>query len=99
MLHSINYCMCVFLKFICIYFFLYYRGPCVRKLFTGLIMCLPFQNKEHCIVLYCIVLTTSRKRPASQRLYSTEPKRLKTTSQVVTSQNRKLLCYFNSHNG
>ena len=52
MLHSINYCMCVFLKFICIYFFLYYRGPCVRKLFTGL----PSQNKEHCIVLYCIVL-------------------------------------------
>ena len=56
MLHSINYCMCVFLKFICIYFFLYYRGPCVRKLFTGLIMYLPSQNKEHCIVLYCIVL-------------------------------------------
>ena len=55
MLHSINYCMCVFLKFICIYFFLYYRGPCVRKLFTGLIMYLPSQNKEHCIVLYCIV--------------------------------------------
>ena len=53
MLHSINYCMCVFLKFICIYFFLYYRGPCVRKLFTGLIMYLPSQNKEHCIVLYC----------------------------------------------
>ena len=56
MLHSINYCMCVFLKFICIYFFLYYRGLCVRKLFTGLIMYLPSQNKEHCIVLYCIVL-------------------------------------------
>ena len=56
MLHSINYCMCVFLKFICIYFFLYYRGPCVRKLFTGLIMYLPSQNNEHCIVLYCIVL-------------------------------------------
>ena len=55
MLHSINYCMCVFLKFICIYFFLYYRGPCVRKLFTGLIMYLPSQNKEHCIVLYCKV--------------------------------------------
>ena len=52
MLHSINYCMCVSLKFICIYFFLYYRGPCVRKLFTGLIMYLPSQNKEHCIVLY-----------------------------------------------
>ena len=51
MLHSINYCMCVFLKFITIYFFLYYRGPCVRKLFTGLIMYLPSQNKEHCIVL------------------------------------------------
>ena len=31
------------------------RGPCVRKLFTGLIMYLPCQNKEHCIVLYCIV--------------------------------------------
>ena len=29
-------------------------GPCVRKLFTGLIMYLPSQNKEHCIVLYCI---------------------------------------------
>ena len=54
MLHSINYCMCVFLKFICIYFFLYYRGPCVRKLFTGLIMYLPSRNKEHCIVLYCM---------------------------------------------
>ena len=48
--------MCVFLKFICIYFFLYYRGPCVRKLFTGLIMYLPSQNKEHCIVLYCRAL-------------------------------------------
>ena len=35
----------------------------------------------------------------SQRLYSTEPKRLKTTSQLVTLQSRKLLCYFNSHNG
>ena len=34
----------------------HYRGPCVRKLFTGLIMYLPSQNKEHCIVLYCIVL-------------------------------------------
>ena len=33
-----------------------FRGPCVRKLFTGLIMYLPSQNKEHCIVLYCIVL-------------------------------------------
>ena len=32
------------------------RGPCVRKLFTGLIMYLPSQNKGHCIVLYCIVL-------------------------------------------
>ena len=32
----------------------HYRGPCVRKLFTGLIMYLPSQNKEHCIVLYCI---------------------------------------------
>ena len=32
------------------------RGPCVRKLFTGLIMYLPSQNKEHCIVLYCIEL-------------------------------------------
>ena len=31
-------------------------GPCVRKLFTGLIMYLPSQNKEHCILLYCIVL-------------------------------------------
>ena len=51
--------MSVFLKFICIYFFLYYRGPCVRKLFTGLIMYLPSQNKEHCIVLYCIVLYCS----------------------------------------
>ena len=28
-------------------------GPCVRKLFTGLMMYLPSQNKEHCIVLYC----------------------------------------------
>ena len=32
------------------------RGPCVRNLFTGLIMYLPSQNNEHCIVLYCIVL-------------------------------------------
>ena len=48
--------MCVFLKFICIDFFLYYRGPCVRKLFTGLIMYLPSQNNEHCIVLYCIAV-------------------------------------------
>ena len=63
MLHSINYCMCVFLKFICIYFFLYYRGPCVRKLFTGLIMYLPSQNKEHCIVLYCIGILTMRVSP------------------------------------
>ena len=31
----------------------HYR-PCVRKLFTGLIMYLPSQNKEHCIV--CIIL-------------------------------------------
>ena len=31
------------------------RGPCVRKLFTGLIMYLPSQNKEHCIVLYFII--------------------------------------------
>ena len=54
MLHSINYCMCVFLKFICIYFFLYYRGPCVRKLFTGLIMYYPLKIKN--IVLCCIVL-------------------------------------------
>ena len=58
MLHSINYCMCVFLKFICIYFFLYYRGPCVRKLFTGLIMYYPLKIKNivlYCIVLYCIM--------------------------------------------
>ena len=46
-----------------------------------------------------LIATTSRKLPALQRLYSTEPKRLKTTSQVVTLQNRKLLYYFNSHNG
>ena len=59
MLHSINYCMCVFLKFIYIYFFLYYRGPCVRKLFTGLIMYYPLKIKNivlYCIALYCIVL-------------------------------------------
>ena len=31
--------------------------PCVRKLFTGLIMYLPSQNKEHCIVLYCNTIT------------------------------------------
>ena len=37
------------------------RGPSVRKLFTGLIMYLPSQNKEHCIVLYCIVLDTLRR--------------------------------------
>ena len=41
----------------CDVFFL--SGPCVRKLFTGLIMYLPSQNKEHCIVLYCIVLSIS----------------------------------------
>ena len=46
-----------------------------------------------------LIATTSRKRPASQTLYSTEPKRLKTTSQVVTLQHRKHLYYFNSHNG
>ena len=34
----------------------WYWGPCVRKLFTGLIMYLPSQNKKHCIVL---VFTTS----------------------------------------
>ena len=27
----------------------------LKKLFTGLIMYLPSQSKEHCIVLYCIV--------------------------------------------
>ena len=51
--------MRVFLIFICIYFFLYYRGPCVRKLFTGLIMYYPLKTKNivlYCIVLYCIVL-------------------------------------------
>ena len=54
MLHSINYyCMFVFLKFIYIYFFLYYKGPCVRKLFIGLIMYYPLKIKN--IVLYCIV--------------------------------------------
>ena len=53
MLHSINYRMCLFLKFICIYFFLYYRGPRVIKLFTGLIMYYPLKIKN--IVLYCIV--------------------------------------------
>ena len=36
-------------------------GPCVRKLFTGLIMYLPSQNKEHCIVLYCIVIQGGQK--------------------------------------
>ena len=30
----------------------YYRGPCVRKLFTGLIMYYPLKIKN--IVLYCI---------------------------------------------
>ena len=46
--------MCVFLKFICIYFFLYYRGPCVRKLLTGLIMYIyPLKIKN--IVLYCML--------------------------------------------
>ena len=52
--------MCVFFKFICIYFFLYYRGPCVRKLFTGLIICYPLKIKNivlYCIVLYCTTLT------------------------------------------
>ena len=45
------------------------RGPCVRKLFTRLIMYLPSQNKNivlycivlYCIVLYCIVLCTRAK--------------------------------------
>ena len=45
--------VCIFEIYLYI-FFLYYRGPCVRKLFTGLILYLPSQNKEHCIVLYCI---------------------------------------------
>ena len=52
--------MCVFLKFICIYFFLYYRGPCVRKLFTWLIMypgLIMYPLKIKNIVLYCIALT------------------------------------------
>ena len=34
----------------------HYRGPCVRKLFTGLIMYYPLKIKNivlHCIVLYC----------------------------------------------
>ena len=53
MLYSINYCTCVFLKCICIYFSLYYRKPCDRKLFTGLIMYYPLRIKN--IVLYCIV--------------------------------------------
>ena len=34
------------------------RGPCVRKLFTGLIMYLPSLNKEHCIVLYLTLFTS-----------------------------------------
>ena len=38
------------------------KGPCVRKLFTGLIMYLPSQNKEHCIVLYCIVMQLFKLR-------------------------------------
>ena len=47
--------VCVhFFKFIFIYFFLYYRGPSVRKLFTGLIMYYALKIKN--IVLYCIVL-------------------------------------------
>ena len=44
---------------LCIYFFLYYSRPCVRKLFTGLIMYYPLKIKNivlYCIVLYCIVL-------------------------------------------
>ena len=35
----------------------YYRGPCVRKLFTGLIMYYPLKIKN--IVLYCIVYSLS----------------------------------------
>ena len=51
------------------------RGPCVRKLFTGLIMYLPSQNKEHCIVLYCIVLSPSCTQSLrfSRRLQSAKP--------------------------
>ena len=54
MLHSINYCMCVFLKFICIYFFQYQRAMCQKTLNWVNHVYLPSQNKEHCIVLYCI---------------------------------------------
>ena len=54
-----NFCMCVFLKFICIYFFLYYKGPCVRKLLTGLIMYYPLKIKN--IVLYCIAYLKNQK--------------------------------------
>ena len=56
MLRSINYCMCVFLKFICIYFFQYQRAMCQKTLNWVNHVYLPSQNKEHCIVLYCIVL-------------------------------------------
>ena len=45
------------------------RGPCVRKLFTGLIMYLPSQNKEHCIVLYCIVLMLPYQSPIFTNIY------------------------------
>ena len=46
------------------------RGPCVRKLFTGLIMYLLSQNKEHCIVLYCIVLYPLLTKMAEYLAYS-----------------------------
>ena len=59
MLHSINYCMCVFLKFICIYFFQYQRAMCQKTLNWVNHVYLPSQNKEHCIVLYCIRLHSS----------------------------------------
>ena len=55
MLRSINYCMCVFLKFICIYFFQFQRAMCQKTLNWVNHVYLPSQNKEHCIVLYCIV--------------------------------------------
>ena len=39
---------------LCIYLFLHYRGPCVRKLFTGLIMYYPLKIKNIVLVLVLV---------------------------------------------
>ena len=47
--------------------FPYYRGPCVRKLFTGLIMYYTLKIKN--IVLYCIVISGPTYRLYDRFMY------------------------------